>query len=182
LNCWTFQPPATISHAPGFIVLAAASNGTGWGSSDDLAELQAFLADAFASYNIEESRVYLWGFSAGGHYGHWYALNHTQLFAAYGVSAGALQLYTCTDAASPNCATVLTNVPRKIPLDVHIGHTDPLYTNPQYDVKHDDDRFGSGGWIKGQDLFFVVFAGAHIYTIAQLGEIWNNLCPYAVGP
>ncbi|MEO7323675.1 MAG: hypothetical protein ABIW82_02495 [Dokdonella sp.] len=173
---------STIADSGGFIVIAAASNGTGWGNSDDLAEIQSFLADAFASYNIEQSRVYLWGFSSGGHYGHWYALNHTDFFAAYSVSAGALQLYTCTDSGSPNCATVLTGVPRKIPVDIHIGNTDPLYTHPEWDVKHDDDRFASGGWVKGRDLFFVVFGGAHTYTVPQLGQIWNNLCPFAVGP
>lgn len=70
--------------AQGFIVLAPVGNSTqgGWGANGDGAEIGAALDDAFASYNVERSRVYLWGFSAGAHYGHALALDNTDFFAA----------------------------------------------------------------------------------------------------
>jgi hypothetical protein len=33
-----------------------------------------------------------------------------------------------------------------------------------------------------QDLFYTLFNGGHVYTVAQLGEIWNHICPFALGP
>jgi poly(3-hydroxybutyrate) depolymerase len=175
---------SALADASGFIAISAVGNGAqgGWGTSDDIAELNAVLADAFASYNVERSRVYLWGFSAGAHFGHWLALSNTDVFAAYGVSAGALQLYTCTDSGPPTCAAFLAAVPRKIPLDIHIGNSDPLYASVSTDAMHDAQRLQNGGWVRGRDLYYVVFADGHLYTIAQLGQIWNNLCPFALGP
>lgn len=168
----------------GFIVLSAVGNQAqgGWGANADIPELNAALDDAFASYNIEQSRIYLWGFSAGAHYGHGLALGSTDFFAAYGVSAGSLEQYACTDDGSfpPTCAALLSGAQPKIPVDIHLGNTDPLYTT--YGAGNDPARFQAGGWVSGQDLFYTLFAGGHTYTVAQLGEIWNNLCPFALGP
>lgn len=169
----------------GFIVLAPVGNSTqgGWGANGDGAEIAAALDDAFARYNVERSRVYLWGFSAGAHYGHALALNNTDFFAAYGVSAGSLEQYACTDDGSypPTCAALLSGAQPKIPVDIHLGSGDPL-ASPPYTAAGDPTRFQNGGWIGGQTLFYVPFAGGHAYSVAQLGEVWSHLCPFALAP
>ncbi|MEO5622911.1 MAG: hypothetical protein ABJB02_10500 [Dokdonella sp.] len=179
---------STVSDSGGFIVIALAgtsfpSNGlVGWGGPHDIDEINAALADAFAHYNIEQSRIYLWGFSAGAHYAHGLALASPNFFAAYGVSAGSLEQYACTDNGSypPTCASLLAGVSPKIPVDIHLGLVDPYYT--QYGAGNDATRFQNGGWKRGQTVFYTLFAGGHIYTVAQLGQIWNNICPFALGP
>lgn len=169
----------------GFIVLAPVGTSTqgGWGASGDGAELSAALDDAFANYNVERSRIYLWGFSAGAHFGHALALNNTDFFAAYGVSAGSLEQYACTDDGSypPTCAALLSGAQPKIPVDIHLGTTDPL-ASPPYTAAGDPARFQSHGWVSGQTLFYTSFNGGHTYTTAQLGQIWGNLCGFALGP
>lgn len=168
----------------GFIVLAPVGNSTqgGWGASGDIAEIGAALDDALAAYNVERSRIYLWGYSAGAHYGHGLALSNTDYFAAYGVSAGSLEQYACTDNGSfpPTCAALLGATQPKIPVDIHLGNTDPLYT--QYGAGNDPQRFQAGGWVSNRNLYYTLFAGGHVYTPAHLGEIWNHLCPFALGP
>jgi poly(3-hydroxybutyrate) depolymerase len=168
----------------GFIVLAPAGNSTqgGWGANGDIEEISAALDDAFAAYNVERSRVYLWGYSAGAHYGHALALSNTDYFAAYGVSAGSLEQYACTDDGSfpPTCPALLGATLPKIPVDIHLGNSDPLYT--QYGAGNDPQRFQAGGWIMNRDLYYTLFVGGHIYTSAHLGQIWGHLCPFALGP
>lgn len=179
------------SHADdaGFIVLAPIAGGSsgGWivneplGVDDDVEMMLAAIADAESAYNIERSRIYLWGFSAGGHVAHAVALNDIDTFAAYGVSAGALRAVTCSvsnDPNSPPCATFLGSLARKIPVDIHVGTADSLYP----ELQADRNRFTSAGWTLGGTLQFVTFGGGHVYTVAHLGQIWNDVCPYALGP
>lgn len=172
------------SDSRGFIVMSVVGNQSqgGWGAAADDAELTATLADAFGAYNVEQSRIYLWGYSAGAHFAHGLALNNTDYFAAYGVSAGSLEQYACTDDGSypPTCAALLAGAQPKIPVDIHLGNADPLYLTDG--AGNDPSRFQSGGWVSGQNLFYTLFVGGHIYTVAQLGEIWNHLCPFALGP
>lgn len=176
---------ASWSDSAGFIVIAVAGNSTigGWGANGDFDEISAALDDAAAAYNVEQSRIYLWGFSAGAHYGHALALNNTDYFAAYGVSAGSLEAYACTDDGSypPTCAALLGGAQPKIPVDIHLGNSDPL-ASPPYTAAGDAARFAAHGWVPNRTLHYTLFSGGHTYTIAQLGEIWNHLCPFALGP
>ncbi len=180
-SLWSAQ-----ADAGGFLLLAPASNDSntgGWDPDYDIPILDAELADLFAAYNIEESRVHLWGFSAGAHYAHFLALANTGFFAAYAVNAGALTQYACTDDGSipPSCNTLLGGTLRKIPVDIRLGNTDPLYVS--YGAGLDPARFGNNGWTSGQNLFFTLFSGGHAYpSTAQTGEIWTHLCPFAVVP
>ena len=166
----------------GFIVVAPVGNSTqgGWGASGDIEEIEAALDDASAAYNVEHSRIYLWGFSAGAHYSHSLALENPTYFAAYGVSAGRLTQYACDAMGAPSCASLLSTAQPKIPVDIHLGNSDPLYLT--YGAGNDPARFQAGGWVSGQTLFYTLFVGGHTYTVAQLGEIWNHLCPFALGP
>ena len=76
----------------GFIVLAPVASGSqgGWQPDVDVPVMSAALDDTLARYNVEETRVYLWGYSAGAHVAHALAIENTDYFAAYGVSAGSL--------------------------------------------------------------------------------------------
>jgi predicted esterase len=168
----------------GFIVLAPVASGANgsWEPDVDIPVIFAALDDTMARYNVERTRIDMWGYSAGGHLAHALALNDTDYFAAYGVSAGALTQYACTDDGSPppSCSALLDGAQPKIPVDIHIGIMDPLYL--YYGANEDAARFQAGGWVPEQDLFYRPFAGAHTYTVAQLGEIWTNICPFALGP
>ncbi|HJT98223.1 MAG TPA: hypothetical protein VJ696_07885 [Rhodanobacteraceae bacterium] len=172
------------SESRGFLVVAPVASGpTGsWEPDVDIPAIYAAIADTAARYNVERTRIDVWGYSAGGHVAHGLVLNDTGFFAAYGVSAGSLTQYACTDDGSipPSCAALLSGAEPKTPVDIHLGNHDPLYL--QYGAGDDPARFEAGGWIPGQDLFYTLFPGGHIYTVAQLGEIWTNICPFAVGP
>ena len=165
----------------GFIVVAPVGNSTqgGWGANGDIEEIEADLDDAATAYDVEQSRIYLWGFSAGAHFAHGLALDNPDYFAAYGVSAGALAQYACDVPQAPSCASLLSGAQPKIPVDIHLGNSDPLYLS--YGAGNDPTRFQAGGWVSGQNLFYTLFVGGHTYTVAQLGEIWNHLCPFALG-
>jgi hypothetical protein len=175
---------STVADSGGFVVLAPVASGPqgSWEPDIDIPVIFAAIADTEARYNIELTRMDMWGYSAGGHLAHGLALNHTDFFTAYGVSAGALTQYACSDSGSPppSCSELLGNAEPKVPVDIHIGVEDPLYL--YYGANHDAARFEAGGWIPEQDLFYRPFAGGHTYTVAQLGEIWTNICPFALGP
>ncbi len=175
---------SSVAETYGFIVLAPAANGAegSWDPDLDIPAIFAAIQDTADRYNIEQTRLDMWGYSAGGHLAHGLGLNHTDFFAAYGVSAGALTQYACTDDGDPppSCATLLGNAEPKIPVDVHIGVEDPLYL--YYGANEDAARFEGNGWVEGVDFFWNPFVGGHTYTIAQLAEIWTDICPFALGP
>lgn len=174
---------SSIAEAEGFIVLAPVGNSTqgGWGASGDATEISAVLDDALAHYNVERSRIHLWGFSAGAHYGHALALNNPHYFAAYAASAGSLEMYACTDDGSypPTCAALLGSVQPKIPVDIHLGTNDPLYS-PPHTASGDVLRFQANGWTLNRNLYYTVFNGGHTYSVPQLDDTWRHLCPFAL--
>ncbi len=175
---------SSIAESGGFIVIAPAASGANgsWEPSIDVPVIFAVIEDTAARYDIERARIDMWGYSAGGHLAHALALENTDFFAAYGVSAGALTQYACSDSGvpPPSCAALLSATQPKIPVDIHIGFNDPLYLF--YGANGDNARFQAGGWIPDQTLFWRPFLGGHTYTVAQLGEIWANVCPFALGP
>jgi len=153
-------------------------------SPNDYDEFDAIRTDVEAAYNIERTRVYGWGFSSGGHVMHDLGVNayssafNASTMAAYAVSAGDLAGFACKGLSGSQCNALLAALPRQIPLDIHIGTSDPNYPYAQ----SDDSRFLSQGWSSGQTIFYTTFSGGHEYTVSQLGEVWNNLCPNAVVP
>lgn len=170
--------------AGGFIVLAPIGTQSlgGWDPSVDVPSMDVALNDTYARYNVDRGRIYLWGFSAGAHLAHALALNNTDYFAAYGISAGSLTQYACSDDGSfwPTCDQLLGGVTRDIPVDIHLGDADPLYT--LYGAGGDPLLFENHGWILNQNLHYTLFSGGHTYSIAQLGEIWGDLCRNAIIP
>jgi len=153
------------AEANGFAVLATTSTGSsgGWAPSADVPRYDAALTDALGAYDIDTSRLYLWGFSAGAHLTHAIGLENADTFAAYSVSAGVLAALEGPDG--PRLAS------RHIPVDVHIGTTDPLL--PQ--AASDRMAFLAAGWIEGTDYSYVTFAGGHTVLPSQRPEIWAFL-------
>jgi len=152
--------------------------------ANDYDVFAAIRADLESAYNVERTRIYGWGFSAGAHVMHDLGVNtynyafNASTMAAYGVSAGDLAGLACAGLTDPQCNGLLAALPRRIPLDIHIGTSDPNYPYAQ----SDDARFLSQGWNDGQTLFYTTFSGGHEYSGSQLSEIWTNLCPNAVVP
>jgi poly(3-hydroxybutyrate) depolymerase len=177
-----------VADAQGVIVMAPIATGSNgsWVPAQDYPIITAQIAELEAFYNIERTRRYLWGFSAGGHVAHDVALAgpvglNADTFAGYGVSAGSLQQYACNPSrpGAPTCEALLAAAPRRLPVDIHIGTSDPLY--PLF-TSQDPPRFITAGWQPGVSLSYVEFDGAHTYTSTHAAEIWAFLCPYAVIP
>jgi hypothetical protein len=153
---------------------------------NDLDLFAAVRADMESAYNIERTRIYGWGFSAGGHVMDLLGVTdasaafNASTMAAYSVSSGVLNSWACPGSTDAGCASFLANLPRKIPVDIHIATNDPNYSA----AAADHNLFLAEGWTDGQTLHYTEFydPNVHSYTIPQLTDIWNNLCPNAVVP
>ncbi len=157
----------------------------------DLDLFAAVRADMESAYNIERTRIYGWGFSAGAQVMDLLGVTdasaafNTSTMAAYSVSSGGLQGLVCPGPTDAGCASLLANLSRKIPVDIHIGTQDydPSIGDFNYpDAVADHNLFVAEGWIDNQTIHYTEFDSGHTYTIAQLTTIWNNLCPNAVTP
>lgn len=156
---------ASVAEANGFIVIAQASTGSsgGWNLSNDVQVLNAIINDAFGAYNIEQNRVYGWGFSAGGHILHSLGLSNSTFFAAYGVNAGVLAASAGTSAPS--------QAARKVPVSIFIGTSDSLLGNAQ----QDKTTFQNAGWVLNTNLYYTEFSGGHTYSASHLTQIWAQI-------
>jgi predicted esterase len=153
-------------------------------SPNDYDLFTAIRADLESAYNIERTRLYGWGFSSGGHVMHALGVNrypnvfNASTLAAYSVSAGDLAGMACAGLSDDDCSQLLAGLPRRIPVDLHIGNGDPGYA----EVIDDYDRFAAEGWSDGQTLFYTIFVGGHTYATSDLQQAWGNLCRQAVVP
>lgn len=160
--------------ANAFIVLAPIASGAsgGWDPAGDTYAIRAALADLESAYNVERSREYLWGYSAGGHFGHGLVLYDTGRWAAYGVNAGVLQAYAGNEAPADAAAS------RRVPVSIRVGAVDSLLPFAQADRT----RFTAAGWLEGQTLGYAEFPGGHVYGVADAAATWAFVCRYAVVP
>lgn len=174
-----------VGDAEGFIVAAPVASGGSGGwivpppSPSDYDTFAAVLTDAAAHYNIDRSRVLLWGFSAGAHVAHDMVLGpyspgfHIDDVAGYAVAAGVLPALACSGMNAAACDALLANA-RKIPLWLQVGSSDPLRATMQQDRA----RFLAQGWVDGETLRYTEFSGGHTYSQAQLAATWAFLCPF----
>ena len=152
----------------GFLVLAPIASGAqgGWVPAQDYAILAQAIAELQQAYPLDPARIYLHGFSAGGHVAHDLGLYNADYFAAYAVNAGVLEALAGS-GAPPHAAGT-----RRVPLQVRIGQSDPLlpYT--------DDDRaqFLTAGWSEPGEYQRVVFAGGHTFDAGHTQPAWEFLC------
>ncbi|MDC8013474.1 alpha/beta hydrolase-fold protein [Tahibacter soli] len=183
-----------IGYLYGAIVVAPVANGSNgsWvepvGSSTyDYGYIASVLDDVAAQYNVDRARIYLWGFSAGGHVAHDLVMNgeapnlDRNHVAAYAASAGRLFGAACKGLTETGCANLLAAQPRKPPFDLHLGDTDPMGA-PPYDADLDIGRLQNAGWVPGDTLSYVTFSGGHDYTPAHAAQIWSFVCRFATAP
>lgn len=164
---------APLAEMGRFVVAAPIASGSqgGWVPTVDFVAIDAIVADAEAAYDIDRSRVYVWGFSAGGHIAHTLSLlRNPNRFAAYAVNAGVLQAHAGTQAP--------TLAPRRVPLLAAVGDTDSLLSLTQADRL----RFLSAGWVEQANYQLRVFAGGHGYGSDDLTAAWTFFCRHGLLP
>ena len=160
------------AEAQGFIVVAQAirsntgCNPCGWDPVQDSQILAAILGDMEARYNIETTRRYVWGFSAGGHVMHAIALNNADFFAGYAISAGVLAAYANSQGYTP------ANAVRTIPVFISVGSTDTLLPFSQ----DDQVDFIQAGWEEGRNYWLDVFVGGHTVPNDIPTKAWDKIC------
>jgi len=72
----------------------------------------------------------------------------------------------------------LLAAPRKIPVSLIVGTSDPTYSY----VIDDDNRFIADGWTANGNVFLNTFGGGHDYSITTVQPAWVHLCQVAVTP
>lgn len=184
---------APVAEQGGFIVAAPVGNSThgswtvsSWIGPTDYDGFAGMLDDIEAAYNIERSRIYLWGFSAGGHVAYDLVFNgamyatplHADNLAAFAVSAGVMDGLACDPQSPSGCNQITSSLSRTVPVDIHIGAFDPLLPYAQTDRQ----RLLAHGWVTGSNLFYTEFSGGHTYTQAHLQSVWDHVCGFARGP
>ena len=145
----------------------------------------AILADVEGAYNVDRTRLYAWGFSAGGSVVYDLgltqesaALNNSTL-SAISVSSGVLGNLACSYGPPDTCDAFVAAVPRKLPIDIHVGTAEgATYSAAQSDAA----ALAANGWTSGQSLFFNTFNGGHVYSSTDLFIAWSHICPTAVTP
>jgi poly(3-hydroxybutyrate) depolymerase len=153
-------------------------------SPSDYDLFAAVLADVESHYNIERTRISGWGFSSGGSVMHALGLTgvsaafNNSTMAGYSAAAGALVGDLCAGLSTTQCDAALNAAPRKIPISLVVGTSDPTYSY----VIGDDNRFSADGWTANVDVFLNTFSGGHTYSTTNLQPAWNHLCPNAVTP
>lgn len=184
----------SVAATRGFIVAAPVANGASGSWKDgfsappnDYTFLAAVMADLRAAYNIDDSRIQLWGFSAGGHVAHDLLVNGAvpaldeNHISAYSVSAGRLFALACLGDSEEQCQARLDTQARKPPFDLHLGTADPM-SGPPYNAVQDPPRFEAAGWVLDDTLNYYVFSGGHTYEAGHFVDIWNFFCRFAVSP
>ena len=153
-------------------------------SPSDYDLFAAVLADVESHYNIERTRISGWGFSSGGSVMH--ALGLTSVSApstirrwqATAPPRGAGRRPVRGTVDQPHCDAALNAAPRKIPISLVVGTSDPTYSY----VTDDYNRFSADGWTANVNVFLNTFSGGHAYSVTNLQPAWNHLCPNAVTP
>lgn len=169
-NLW-----AGVAEREGAILLAPVASGAqgGWLPANDQPYVACAVAEVSRRYRIDAARRYLWGFSAGAHFGHALALGNSRRFAAYAVHAGALEALACSVGGVYACTSTLPQVPRRIPVSLRVGDMDPL----QPYVATDFGRFSAAGWAQPAQLSYAEFTGGHWVDTADVEEAWAWFAP-----
>ena len=180
----------SAADARGLIIIAPVASGQQYGSWDvpypDYDKLESAWNDAATRWNIERNRRSIWGFSAGGHIVWDMLLNHDPLTYPTAFHAGTLASmstsaansgFACDFGPTP-CSTRFANLPRKVPVNIHIGTSDGNYAWAADDYQ----RLLANGWQPGRNLSYNPFSGGHTYLPAHLQHVANFACGFAVQP
>ncbi len=156
------------AEARDFIVVAQVATGPQFGSwvpTTDSQIMGAILDDMENRYNIETTRRYLYGFSAGGFVMHAIALNNADIFAAYAISGAHLGFATGSGYTPAGAL-------RQLPVFISVGQSDTHYQLAQADL----NTFISAGWQQDVNLWFDDFVGGHQLLPELPAKAWNKIC------
>ncbi len=151
-----------------FIIVAQVATGQQSGSwvPQNMVPILIKISDDMAMrYNIEQRRIYAWGFSAGGYILHELALLNAGLFAGYGISGADLG-YAYSGGVTPQ------NASRQLPVVLSVGLSDPRYPG----VLTDYNSFQQHGWQAGYNLWLDTYTGGHQYFPSEPAQVWDKLC------
>ena len=154
-------------------------------SPSDYDVFAAVLAQVESSYNIDRTRIYGWGFSAGGSVMHALGLTsdsdafNNASMAAYASQSGPLAGDLCAGLSGTQCNAILDAAPRKIPVAMVVATGEGAYSY----VVDDDNRFVAQGWTANGNVFLNTFnSSVHDYSTTTIQLAWGHLCPIAVTP
>lgn len=167
-NFW--KPTGDLNN---FIVIAQESTGVsgGWVPSTDFSILSVILQDMYDNYNIEQTRIYGHGFSAGGHVLHGLMLQNSEDYAGYVISAGVLETYAGINAPA--------NATRIIPLYVSIGTNDTFGPNLNNLTHTNHTIFNNAGWQDNKTYWLDEFVGGHEIEANVRQKSWDKLCTFS---
>ncbi len=176
-----------LAPSENYIVIVPVAGGSqgGWIPPDengngpsDYDVIAAAIADTEAAYNIERTRRFAWGYSAGG-----IILHDLVLTGWSGIDADTFGAYAVTGAPRAGCpfynqapTCEPTHATRLIPVDMRVGLSDPVISY----VRMDRTAFLDAGWTLGETLYYTEFTGGHTYSTSDLVGVWGNFCPNAV--
>jgi len=160
----------TAAENNNYIIMAQESTGAsgGWVPGTDFPILSDLLGDMYLDYNIEQTRIYGYGFSAGAHVMHTLMLFNSLEFAAYIVSAGVLEAHAGVNAPG--------NSARIIPVYVSIGINDASLI-PFVQSNH--IVFNNAGWIDDETYWLDEFNGGHQVDIQIQQKSWDKVCTFS---
>ena len=154
-----------IAEANGFILLSQDSlddqNG-GWLIEDADFWVEEVTA-TMTEYNIDRNQIYVWGYSAGGHFAHYLGMKYSPFITAYAVHSGTLGPF--------HVLSLPAVLERKIPVGIWVGNKDPNAPS----CKNTRDTFIDAGWVLGERLEFTEFPGGHEAPQSQLPTVWSFL-------
>jgi poly(3-hydroxybutyrate) depolymerase len=157
----------------GFIIAAPdAYESAGWGSPVDPPEFfRAVIDQVKAIHPVDESRIYLFGHSAGAAYALFLAIMDSDLFAATAIHAGALQ-------ANPE--GLFEQADRKMPIAIWVGDRDPNF--PVDTVTATKRLYDSHGY--HVELSVIPNHDHNYYVISDEinGRAWNFLKKFQLEP
>jgi dienelactone hydrolase len=146
-------------------IMLVAPNGKGkfgWSVPDDGPEMQQQILDTLQSeYRIDPRRIYLFGFSAGGDFVFYAALQQSKYFAAACIHDASLR---------PRQFPMLDLAGRKVPIFYSVGAEDPIY--PPAEARTTRKAFEKRKW----PLRMVEIPGGHYYDPPVTNpECWGFL-------
>jgi predicted esterase len=179
-NTLRFYFSEMFPYAIRFLIAAPQSSGSqgGWVLPDDTVKIRAVVADMISRYNVDQNRVYGWGYSAGGLVLHSMALSDASFVSAYTGHATRLPQIGTGNGVPETAA-------RKVPVLLTHGLNDSVV--PYSTALADRTRFINAGWLEQNaitpgNFTLTAFNVDHIYNDAIVRAAWDWMCPRVLLP
>jgi predicted esterase len=155
----------------GFIVLTLKSQATTWTWPVDSDRFHQMVEHTDTVYNVDPSRRYLHGYSAGAHYSYALGLADNQFFAAFAVFAGSMEGAIQVEIWPLD----YDGGDRRIPACIH--HSVDDFAIPFADAVAAKEELEAAG----HEVFFGELEGSgHSYDEAASPEVWEFVSQFAL--